>query len=199
VALWKGEGLLALNDWSGDGRYLLLTRWETSKGLEGRGLWLLSEPLSDTASHEATLLEPAALHGQFRPATGEPRWISYDADEAGSRQIFVRTLPGSAMGKWQISSDGGNTSRWSRDGRELFFIGRTSLMAADVDASQTFRAGTPRSLFNTPSAFRVAAWQYAPGYDVTSDGQRFLSTYPTPVTPPSAINVVINWQTALMK
>jgi hypothetical protein len=41
-------------------------------------------------------------------------------------------------------------------------------------------------------AIRIAMGQYAPGYDVTPDGQRFFSTYPTSEKPAQAITVVLN-------
>ena len=103
VALWQGQGILSVNDWSGDGRHILFTRWDTKNG---RGLWLLSEPLADSRNREPVLIEPGALHGQFVPANGVPRWISYDT---GGQQVFVRTMPGDVPGRWQVSMEGKET------------------------------------------------------------------------------------------
>ena len=169
VPVWKGSGILALNDWSGDGRHLLFTRWDTSQGMTGRGLWLLSVGGSG-ASPEPALFEAGALHGQFGPAAGAPRWIAYDS---ASGQSFVRNLPGAGSGKWQISVDGGNAVRWRPDGRELFFVSGPSFMSVEVDgaAASGFRYGPPRRLFVAPPAIRVAMSQYALGYDVAADGQ----------------------------
>ncbi|HVQ64257.1 MAG TPA: hypothetical protein VMT78_06940, partial [Terriglobia bacterium] len=208
LALWKGPGLLSVNDWSGDGRYLLLTVWDTTKGLNGRGLWLLPDPLNDSVKHEPILLETPALHGQFAPPLGAPRWVSYDTTsvspdgdvETGRRQVFVRTMPGGPVGKWQISVDGGNTSRWRRDGRELYFGSPTSLMVVDVDGTAaSWRANAVRALFPIPSALIIAQGQYAPGWDVAPDGERFLSTFLTADVPARSINVVVNWNPALAK
>jgi Tol biopolymer transport system component len=200
IPIWRGEGLLAITDWSADGRYLLIQRWDTRQGLDGRGLWLLPNPLDDHATHEPTQFESPALHGQFAPATGAPRWISYDADEGGVSQTFVRTMPGGAAGKWQVSIDGGLASRWRRDGRELYFIGNLkSLMTVDVDEGPVFHTSSPRRLFDAPPAILVALGQYAPGYDVTADGKQFVTTFPTPETPPSSITIVFNWMAALKK
>ncbi len=194
VAIWKGPGMLALNDWSGDGHHILLTGWDTSKGMDGRGLWIVSGVTNQSASHEPTLLEGGALHGEFAPAAGRPRWIAYD--RLGT---FVRTMPGETPGKWQVSVEGGNGVRWRPDGRELFFISGASFVAVSVDEGPGFRAAAPRVLFAAPPAIRTAVSQYALGYDVAADGQRFLATLPTPEAPASAINVVINWQSALAK
>ena len=102
TALWK-YWISALTKWSGDGTYLLLTRWDTTKpALTGRGLWLLPDPLGNTGSRDPVLFEPDALHGQFGPRTGPARWVSFDAFDGAIRQVFVRTMPGGPQGKWQI-------------------------------------------------------------------------------------------------
>jgi hypothetical protein len=200
VALWSGPGIMSLNDWSGDGKYLLLTRWDTSKpALTGRGLWLLPDLLGNAGSREPILFESDALHGQFGPKTGPARWVSFDAFDGAVRQVFVRTMPGGSQGKWQISSNGGNTSRWRADGRELYVLGGGLMLAVDIDASTSFHASAPRTLFTVPPAFLTASSQYAHGWDVTPDGRQFLTTLPVPDTPAQAITVVLNWQSTLIK
>jgi eukaryotic-like serine/threonine-protein kinase len=194
IPLWKGDGLLALNDWSGDGRHILFTRWDTKTD---RGLWLLPDPLSDSSNREATLLESPALHGQFGPRTGAPKWIAFDAEERpGVRQAYVRTMPGVPPGRWQISTDAGNGVRTRRDGREIFFTAGRELVVVEAELAP-FRAGAPRALFPAPTSIRTAQSQYLTGYDVTADGTRFLATLPTSGTPSQAINVVLHWQSAL--
>jgi hypothetical protein len=193
VAVWSGAGTLAITDWSGDGKYLLLTRWETSKpALTGRGVWLLSNPLDDAAPHEATLFEARALHAVFGPRIEEPRWVAYDAG-----QVFIKTMPGRPPGTWQVSVNGGSNPRWRADGRELFFLSGGSVVSAAFDDTSSMRARARQPLFMTPSAFSTAAGQYAPGWDVAPDGSRFLTTLPALDTPPSAITVMMNWQAGL--
>jgi hypothetical protein len=147
---------------------------------------------------EPVFVEPGALHAQFAPATGAPRWIAFDAPPAPGHS-YVRTLPGEGNGRWQVSVEAGNAVRWRRDGGELFFISNQSFMAVDVEASATFRPSAPRLLFVTPGALRTAMSQYALGYDVAADGRRFITTFPGPETPASVINVIINWQSALLE
>ena|SRR5712691_3162467 len=64
------------------------------------------------------------------------------------------------------------------------------LMAAPVDAGQTFSAGTPESLFQT----RLRIWTVARQYVARRDGQRFLMIYPTRDAEASPMNVLLNWQ-----
>jgi hypothetical protein len=192
VVVWKGAGILALNDWSGDGRHFLLTRWDPSQGMKGRGLWLLSTGgLNEPPV--PTLFEAGGLHGQFAPAAGPPRWVAYDG--AGT---WVRQMPGSGDGKWQVA-ERSNAVRWRPDGRELFFIRLLDFVSVQVEDGKGpgFRHSAPQPLFVAPPALRVAMSQYALGYDVAADGQRFLATFPTRETPSAVIDVVLNWQSAL--
>ena len=72
-------------------------------------------------------------------------------------------------------------------------------MTVDVGDGPVFHASSPRRLFDAPPAILVSIGQYAPGYDVTADGQQFVTTFPTPETPPSSITIVLNWNAALGK
>jgi hypothetical protein len=193
VALWSGPGTLAVNDWSGDGKYLMLTRWDTSKpGLSGRGLWLLPDPLEDDQSHEPVFLEAPALHGQFGPRVGPPRWVAYDA-----AQVFVRAMPDRAPSKWQVSETGGLAPRWRADGRELFFLGGVAIMSAEIDPDDSGRAHALQRLFASNASLGAGTGQYAAGWDVTPDGEHFLTTQPTIDSPAPAITIVMNWQSML--
>lgn len=65
---------------------------------------------------------------------------------------------------------GGGNPSWRGDGRELFYIDLAgTLLAVNVDASETLQLSTPQPLFQvgSPSAGTTR-------YDVTPDGQKFL-------------------------
>jgi serine/threonine-protein kinase len=117
--------------------------------------------------------------------------MAYVSNETGRDEIYMRAIAG-AGGKWMISAAGGSEPRWSRTGRELFFLSADEvLMSVDVRAEgETLRAGLPQPLFGT---------QKARCYDVSPDGQRFL----IPVSPREAdnesINVVLNWAEDIQK
>ncbi len=72
-------------------------------------------------------------------------------------------------GKWQVSKDGGADPTWRADGKEIIFQAPpngTAKMAVDVKANgAAFEAGIPQRLFQAPIDY---------GWDVTSDGKRFL-------------------------
>jgi hypothetical protein len=90
-------------------------------------------------------------------------------------------------GKWMISTNGGETPRWARSGREIFFFAGDELTSVEVETQPTFKAGTPRALFQ-------AAGYLGPGnYDVTPDGQHFLMIKQEDISnSPKELNVILN-------
>jgi Tol biopolymer transport system component len=55
IPVWSAAGIIIINDWSGDGQYLLLTIFNTTK--PGNSHWLLPNPLSPSAKHEPVPVE----------------------------------------------------------------------------------------------------------------------------------------------
>jgi hypothetical protein len=108
-------------------------------------------------------------------------------------------MPGEPPGKWQVSVGGGNAARWRDDGAEIYFLsgGVVSAVSFDGDASPV--AGAPRRLVAAPLGITTATLWYAPGYDVSPDGERFISTYSAGETPPDAIHIVVNWWKAALE
>jgi hypothetical protein len=71
-------------------------------------------------------------------------------------------------------------------------------MAVDVAGGRDFKVGTPKPLFRAPAISiqnRTAMNNWA--WDVTSDGQRFLSD--TVETSSESLTVVLNWTVELKK
>ena len=61
--------------------------------------------------------------------------------------------------------------RWSRDGRELFFVTQSfDFVALPVTLAPTFSTGIPRVLFKADFSFPPTP------FDVHADGKRFLMT-----------------------
>jgi len=78
------------------------------------------------------------------------RWIAYVSEESGRAEIFIQSFP-PAGGKWQISNGGGIEPTWSRDGKELYFLNGTKLVAVDVKLTgSSVEAGIPKDLFDVP-------------------------------------------------
>ena len=130
----------------------------------------------------------------------EGKWIAYGARVGdGISQVFVRPFPDLNSGREQISTNGGRSPRWSRDGRELFYVsndaqgdGGAALMRVPVRPGDTWSAGTPVKLFDSP-ALRGGEQPY----DVSPDAQRFLVMSPPTrqagTAAPLRFEVVQNW------
>lgn len=179
--------------WSPDGRFVLYEAIGTSTGFDLSILPLSGDrkpiPFLNTKFNEAG--------GRFSP---DGRWIAYVSDESGKNEVYVAPFPATGA-KWQISTGGGNSPRWRRDGSEIFYrtLGNVDrkLMAAAVNGKGgSFEAGVVKPLF-TMRALVVAAAGYT--YDVSADGQRFLVNTPPEQTATAPITVVVNWQAGLKK
>src|SRR5262249_53685381 len=108
-----------------------------------RDLWTLS-PEGKTSPIRVTPFNE--LVGQFSPGQeGAPRWIAYASDESGRSEIYVESYPG-GTNRVAVSTGGGILARWSRDGKELFYVAGDAVMAAAIRPDGSF--GAPRRLFD---------------------------------------------------
>jgi hypothetical protein len=115
--------------------------------------------------------DPASQsNGQLSP---DGHWLAYASDESGEWGIYVTSFPG-LSGKWQISRGGGSEPRWSRDGKQIFYIATNGFLNdVPVSSAEGFSSGTPTPLFQIHARAPVSTTDLFT-YDVTPDGQRFL-------------------------
>jgi len=177
--------------WSPDGRFILYFTG-TSSPRTGADLFIL--PLSGDRKPRPFLnTEFNEVAGHFSP---DGRWVAYYSNESGRYEVYVASFPGPG-GKWQISTAGGKSPRWRREGTEVFYLDPDNkLMAATVNGKgSSFEVGAVKALFETRAAY--PNYQYP--YDVSADGQRFLiNTLPAQVAS-RPITVVVNWTAGLKK
>jgi Tol biopolymer transport system component len=160
--------------------------------------WDIGRLTMDGAASAAPLLatKDSELLPSFSP---DGRWFSYSLFEQGRSDVYVRAYP-DLKGPWRVSTAGGNLSRWSADGRELFYPWNNAMWAARIDTSgETPVIEPPRELFKTRLRLET------PGgypYDVAPGGRFLLNEFVDPppyAAPPGAtrIAVVVNWQATL--
>jgi serine/threonine-protein kinase len=130
------------------------------------------------------------IQSQFNDTRGRispnGHWIAYESDESGRQEIHVRPFPNVEEGKWQISSDGGQTPVWGPNGQELFYRNGEAMMVVNIQTEPTFTAGSPVVLFTGRYTSTLVV-----NYDISPDGQRFLMIKEE--EGPGQINVVLNW------
>ena len=177
-----------VNDWSLDGHYVVYDTTATPVSL-----WVL--PLFGGDRNPFPFVQNISDSRQARFSPNS-RYLAYASSEAGLFEIYVQTFPARG-GKWQIWTGGGRDPEWRRDGKELYFVSGTKLMAVDVNtAGPQFEMGTPKPLFEMQFGGGTAINPNAL-YRATADGQRFLvvTTTGQQVIPP--ITVVTNWTSDL--
>jgi serine/threonine-protein kinase len=185
--------------WSPDGATLMFDQLNPTTGW---ALWIMSmagnrrlQPFIQTTFSE--------LSPRFAP---NGRWVAYVSDESeqndravpqsgalprlATHDVYVRPFPGPGR-KIRISHDGGAEPVWSRDGREIFYLRGSDVMAVKTNSTGDLSPETPHLLFRRATLFG--------GYDVSPDG-RFLMIDDVPSSVAAApIAVVVNWAATLKK
>jgi hypothetical protein len=180
------------NDFSPDGRFLIYDDHTAQR----QDLWILPievPPGSERKPIPFLVTQADETFGQFSP---DGKWIAYSSDESGRREVYVHgfapdRVPAAAVGKWPISTAGGDKPRWRQDGKELYYIAPDrKMMAVPVKLGPPFEPGVAVPLFET----NVVGFK---PYDVSADG-RFLLYTPSEVEAPSSpVTIVLNWQAGL--
>lgn len=183
--------------WTEGGRTLLFEERSIDR-LRSADIYLLSLAGEPTV---APLVHTAA--GDAEPAVSpDGRWLAYTAREAGYGDVYVRPFPQVDSGRWRISTEGGDSPRWSRDGRQLFFISRGRAMSVPIETAPTFRPGTPIMMFELPGFYSSSA-RIGRQWDIAPDGDRFLIMTPggdvTNEQSPSRMVLVLNWHEELKR
>jgi len=138
-----------------------------------------SQPVLSTAFNEA-LVSPSP----------DGTWLAFFSNESGAGEIVLarRDAPGRRIRVSRGAQD--FVPRWRGDGGELFYVSAERwLTAVEIGPGEAPRLGAPLALFPVDLAIDD-------GFDVTSDGERFLLA----ATPPASslpVTVALDWQSAL--
>ena len=128
--------------------------------------------------------------GAFSP---DGHWLVYESDEGskgnGEYEVYVQAFPGPGP-QIPVSVGGGDSPRWSRDGREIFYHSGDALRAVTVTAQPTFVVGQPKALLKGDYDWGSLGFNYSPA----PDGRKFVMVkYPEGHGESAQVNVVLNW------
>lgn len=157
-----------------------------------RGVLQMREPhplLQQAGSKGAPALSP------------DGRWVAYSSSLGDGFEIFVMPLLAQmrATGrKWMVSSGGGHSPIWSRNGRQLFYedFDRRVRVADCSVKGDSFVVEKPRLWCGK----QLADIGFSPSYDVAPDSKRVLALLPAAETKPETImHVLLNVDSELRR
>jgi serine/threonine-protein kinase len=126
---------------------------------------------------------------EFHPALSpDGHWLAYVSTRTGLPEVLVKGYPDGVARR--LSLNGGREPRWSADGRELFYLQGSAMMAVSVSTEGELSFEPPMQLF-VATTQRILTGSQVSSYDVARDG-RFLMIEPLDATGASIV-VVQNW------
>jgi Tol biopolymer transport system component len=176
--LWKDP-----LDISPDGRWLV---YRTRDPKTGTDLGLLSL----SGDRKATPLLATPFEEDDARFSPDGRWLAYRSNETGKEEVFVQPFPATGQ-KFQVSTNGGRSPRWTSGGRELVYLELPDKRKiVQIQTSPSFQSSVPTDLMSTP---------HPQGSDVTRDGRRLLINMPAAEIAPNPMTLVLNWTAGLKK
>jgi len=181
-SLYVGSGDLTAGAFTPDGSQLITIPLGTG------GSWDIGT-LSSSADPRHEALMATTFNEGWPAISPDGRWLAYTSDESGQNEVYVRPYPGPGA-KMLVSQNGGREPVWSRDGRELFYVGfeqrGSQLVAVGVESETEFRVLSRTALFD--------ASEYEPAdphanFDVGPDG-RFVMIHQGRL---GEMVLVLNW------
>jgi hypothetical protein len=178
-------------DWSADGRFLTFHD----------GCWGVLHVVSLGGDQKALEREAIEwLRDEYNVAQArfspDLRFMAYLSNEGKTTEeinsnifeVYVRPFD---AGKSDVSAGGEKPVQvstagargmvfWRQDGKELYYLTPDwEVMAVEVTTTPTFKAGTPRLLFELPGSLQGSAES---GKNISADGQRFVFTINVPAS-----------------
>jgi eukaryotic-like serine/threonine-protein kinase len=168
-------------DVSPDGRTLLYAQ----RGVGGNDIWMA--PIDGSRPPAVAIQTPFDETGaRFSP---DGRYFAFTSTQSGRAEIYVSPFPPTGE-RVRVSTAGGSTAVWSRDGRELLYQSENRLVAVSIQTTPSLRVGASAVLFVHPSG---RPWY---GFDIAPDG-RLLAIEQQSRARDQPVTVVLNWMTGL--
>jgi serine/threonine-protein kinase len=148
-------------------------------GARNRIEWLVDSPGAD-------------LRPRLSP---DGRWMVYQSDESGRFEIYVRPYPRVNDGRWQVTTGGGTSPLWGRDGGEILFFNGGDIFSLPIalDGERGVRSGPAVRLFSTG----LPADRLGPVFEQGVDGRLLMIAPIADTSAGSHLMVVTNWASGL--
>jgi hypothetical protein len=166
------------NDISPDGRWLLYLTNQNQAATK-QDLWVMS--LAGGGTPHPFVATPAIeSSGAFSP---DGKWVAYVSDASGTPQVYVRPFPGPGAAR-PVSTKGGASPQFSRDGRKIYFCAAQKFMAADFHPDGT--VGESAVKFELDQ--RIQSFREMPA------GDRFLMVLQNDTEASPSLQVITGWR-----
>jgi len=163
---------------SPDGRWVAVSLWTNPAAPQ---IWAV--PLVAGEQPRSLILGKFAAHDPRISPDG--RWLAYTSNENGRDEIYVIPFLGTG-GKWQVTTGGGHSSRWSPDGAHLDYLtADNTLTEVDVQSRGGFAVTATRPRYRL-DVNPVSSSDY----DLAADGRVIANGGEAD---PSPLTVVANW------
>ncbi len=186
----ESASALHVSDVSADGKYLLFAQAYGNLPLT---TWVM--PLAGGGQPRPLVNDAVPTYSaRFSP---DDKWVLYHSTETGHYDLYATSL--ARGGKLQLTSNGAERSRWSADGKAIYFTtmdGSVFEMPV-IEDNDRLQPGALRLLFK--GATLSATSFFGVSWDVTRDGQRFMVNTAGQQTDGTAAVIILNWPARLKK
>jgi Tol biopolymer transport system component len=166
------------SDISPDGRWLFYQSNQNQAATK-QDLWVLS--LTGESKPRPFVATPAIeTSGAFSP---DGKWVAYVSDASGTPQIYVRPFPGPGAAR-PVSTKGGTSPRFSRDGHLIYFADAQKFMSAEFHPDGT--VAEPAVKFELDQ--RIQSFREMPA------GDRFLMVLQNDTEASPPLQVITGWR-----
>jgi Tol biopolymer transport system component len=163
--LWKGDYAVDLEDWSPDGRTLLVSMQSPTSAWDTGLLSLETREITAVATSAG-----AETDSRFSP---DGRWIAFNSDESGVFEIYLVPTDGKGR-RLKLTTVGGQYPVFAADGDEMVFAhpdGFLYSIELEVDAETgLIEAGLPKRLFDIGYISSDDRWHL-----LSANGERILA------------------------
>jgi Tol biopolymer transport system component len=153
---------LRTGDWTRQGG--LVIREE----IPGKGMDLRYWPDPDDPSSLVPLLE--GPDDELAPIVSrDGEWLAYVSNYSGADEVYVTSFPTPAA-RLKISIAGGNSPTWAPDGKTLYYLEGTRMIAVSIETTPSFRVTGRKPLFEGD----YVQYRWSRQYDISPDGGGFV-------------------------